>query len=218
MKEYSERVPNKNLRKLSGKPLFFHILESLSKSKHVKDIFIDTASRKIADLAKANFDVNIINRAPHLLDNTVTGNQFIEHDIRLIDNEYFMFTHATNPLLTSKTIDKAIEVFFQGMQDGYDSLFSVERIQKRVYTKDGNPINHNMGRELKMTQDLDPIFVETSSFFIFSRKMFDENKRRVGNNPFLFEMNCYEAIDIDYVSDFYVAEAIVLNNRDGRIY
>ncbi len=217
MKEYSQRVPGKNLKDMNGKPLFFHILESLSKAKHIRDIFIDTASKTIADMAKKNFNVKIIDRSTKLLNDNVTANQLIEYDIPLIGNEYFFFTHATNPLLTSETIDKSIEKYFH-VNDEYDSLFSVNKIKKRAYDKDGSPINHGMEIKLKMTQDLDPIFIETSSFFIFSKTVFNKYLRRIGNKPFLFELNNYESMDIDYPEDFLVAEAIIAKNKNKKIY
>ena len=217
LKEHSDRVPGKNMKDMNGRPLFFHILESLSNAKYITNIFIDTANKTIADMAKENFDVKIIDRSPDLLDDNVTANQLIEYDLPKIEDEHIFFTHATNPLLTSETMDKAIEKYFE-LSDKYDSLFSVNRIQKRVYNKDGDPINHEMGTKLKMTQDLDPIFVETSSFFIFPKATFNRYGRRIGDAPFLFELNNYESMDIDYPKDFLVAEAIIAKNQDREIY
>ena len=67
MKGHSERVPNKNIRPLAGKPAFHWIIETLSKSKYIKEIVINTDSPEIADDAKKNFKVTILKRPDFLL-------------------------------------------------------------------------------------------------------------------------------------------------------
>ena len=42
MKAHSERVPNKNLRTLCGRPLFCWMLEALSQAESVREIVINT--------------------------------------------------------------------------------------------------------------------------------------------------------------------------------
>jgi len=218
LKEHSERVPGKNLKEFNGKPLFFYILDTLSRCSSVKEIFIDTASEKIIKLAKENFNVKIINRPPHLQDDLITANQLVEYDLNFVENEHLLYTHATNPLLTPETLETGIKKYFSNLKEGYDSLFSVERVQQRTYYSGEVPINHRNEVKLKRTQDLEPIFVENSSIFLFSKTTFNKYKSRIGKNPFLFEMNKYESIDIDEEPDFYAAKALLEGNKDGKIY
>ena len=56
MKGHSERVPNKNLRPFCGRPLCHWTILSLQKSRHVKDIVVNTDSREIAENIRRNFD------------------------------------------------------------------------------------------------------------------------------------------------------------------
>ena len=87
----------------------------------------------------------------------------------------------------------------------YDSLFTVDKILKRVYKPDGTPVNHKLTESLQ-TQYLDPLYAENSNMFIFSRKSFRENNNnRIGHKPFMFEMNSIESLDIDYIEDFELA-------------
>ena len=55
MKENSQRVPNKNIRLLNGKPVCRWILESLTQSKYVDEVIINTDSLKIKDIV-SGFD------------------------------------------------------------------------------------------------------------------------------------------------------------------
>jgi CMP-N-acetylneuraminic acid synthetase len=52
MRHSSERVLGKNYRSFAGKPLFFHIIESLIQSKFIETIIIDTDSPNIIELTK----------------------------------------------------------------------------------------------------------------------------------------------------------------------
>jgi len=207
MKEFSERVPNKNIRDFCGKPLFHYILDKLSKSKYIDEIIINTDSKKIAKNAENFFDVTIHMRSEHLLEiNSNEANLIIEDDLKKIDCEYFIQTHSTNPLLKTSSIDSSIETFFSQKEN--DSLFSVTPYQNRLFFENGLPVNHNP-KELIKTQDLPFLYEENSCIYIFSKKSFFTNKNRVGLKPKLFPIERLEAVDIDEMEDFIFAEYLM---------
>ena len=213
MKGNSERVPEKNLKNFAGKPLFHSILSTLLSSKYISKVIINTDSEKIAQNAVDNFQrVEIHWRPEEICGDMVSMNKIIENDLNQLDSECFIQTHSTNPLISVETIDNAIKTFFE-MPEPYDSLFSVTRLQTRLYWKDGEPINHNPD-ELLRTQDLQPVFEENSNFFIFSKKSFlNAGNTRIGNCPKMHEVNKTEASDIDDPEDFEIAEAIFIKRN-----
>jgi CMP-N-acetylneuraminic acid synthetase len=207
MKGHSERVPGKNLRPMCGKPLFYWILDAINKSKYVDRIAINTDSKEIARLVNAHFDVTIIERPAHLLGDRFVANDLIEYDLsQLSEVTYFLQTHSTNPLLTTKTIDRAIETFFQ--QSKHDSLFSVTTLYTRLYWVEGAPINHDPSKLIR-TQDLEPIFEENSCIYIFSQDSFLKSNNRIGESPLMFPIDRFEAVDIDEEVDFLLAECLL---------
>jgi len=208
MKGHSERVPAKNLRMFNGKPLFYHVLETLHHTKQISKIIINTDSDEIAEKALAVSDkVKIHIRPEAIRGDMVSMNEIIHHDIIESGDTYFLQTHSTNPLLTVKTIESAINRFFEEKEVA-DSLFSVTRLQTRLYWKDGKPVNHNP-QELLRTQDLPPVYEENSNFYIFTRdSFFNAGKKRIGMKPMMFEVNKLEAQDIDEPADFLLAEAL----------
>ena len=116
-----------------------------------------------------------------------------------------MQTHSTNPLLTVDTINRAIEEYFNRIKE-YDTLFSVNQLQSRLYWQDGRAINH-FPKELLRTQDLPPIFEENSNLYIFSKSSFwNADNNRIGAKPQMFIINKLEAIDIDKPEDWEIAE------------
>lgn len=146
------------------------MINVLRKSKYISGIYINTDSQNISDDVNRNFpDVHIIDRPEELLGDFVSMNKIIDYDLSQIDSEFFLQTHSTNPLLSVKTLDAAIEYYFNNL-DKYDSVFSVTRWQTRLYWEDVSPINHDP-KELIRTQDLTPVYEENSNFFFVYKKV-----------------------------------------------
>jgi len=215
MKGHSERVPNKNLKLFAGKPLYHAIMQTLLQCEYISEVFINTDSERIADDAIKNFNrVKIVWRPESICGDFVSMNEIIAYDIQRCDAEHFIQTHATNPLLKSETLNHAISFYFNSLQT-YDSVFSVTKIQTRLYWKDGSPVNHNP-EELIRTQDLPPVFEENSNFYIFSKSSFyNSGKKRIGKIPAMFEMSKLEAVDIDEPEDFELAEILYHKKYDS---
>jgi len=208
MKGHSERVTSKNIRKFGGKPLFYHILESLESAKFIDEIIVNTDSSQIMSLIHQDFpNINVIERPQHLLGDKVPMTPIIEYDIKFAKNEHFLQTHATNPLLKTSTIEYAIRTYFEDLEKGFDSALGVTRYQTRFYDKNKNPINHNPN-VMVPSQDMVPLYEDNSNFYINSVENFLKNKNRVGKNPVFIEVSKLESIDIDDEEDFLIAEAI----------
>lgn len=211
MKGNSERVPNKNLKEFNGKPLYHRVMNELLNSGYIEKVIVNTDSQKIKQDIKSNFEdkVIIIDRPNDLIGDFVSMNKIIKYDISKFNSQFFLQTHSTNPLLKTKTINSAIEKMITlDIKKEYDSVFSVTRLQTRLYNKQGEPYNHNP-KKLLRTQDLEPIYEENSNFYIFSKDSFAQSGgKRIGLKPYMFEIDKVEAIDIDDPQDFMIAETL----------
>jgi CMP-N-acetylneuraminic acid synthetase len=205
MRHHSERVAGKNYLELGGKPLYHHILETLSKCEQVTTIAVDTDSEIIKEGIKESFsEIQIIDRPDDLTPGAVPMNDVLLYDVSEIRSEFYLQTHSTNPFLKAETISKAIRRFSQNYPE-HDSLFSVTRLQTRIWDSEARPVNHDP-KELLRTQDLPPIYSENSCIYIFDREGFQKRKNRIGNSPLMFEIEGPEAWDIDEEMDFQLAE------------
>lgn len=209
MKGHSQRVPMKNLRKFCGRPLFCRIIDALLGSRQIGRVWVDTDSKAIKALVKKHYGkkVNVIDRPKAIRGDGVSMNRIIAHDIGLIDGDHFLQAHSTSPLLTPATIDRAVSLYFKGLAGGYDSLFGVTRYQARFYDGNFKPVNHSAKRLIK-TQDLPPLYMDNSCFYIFSRRSFGARSNRIGRKPYLFEVPKAESIDIDDEEDLLIAEKV----------
>ena len=214
IKSNSTRLPNKNFKFFNGKPLFHHVLETLQNTDEIGLIYVNTDSIQVKnDCVHLFSKVRIIERPEHLIEDEITMNTIIDYDLSRIEGEHFLQTHCTNPLLSKKTIRECIQSYL-GNLENHDSLLSVDCIQKRTYRKNGTAINHDSEIMLQ-TQELEPIYIENSNLFLFSRASFYQaGKNRVGKTPLFYPTPTLESIDIDYPEDFTLAELIAKNRNN----
>jgi CMP-N-acetylneuraminic acid synthetase len=176
MKGNSERVKNKNMREFADRPLYHAVISEIRRSKFTPLVAVNTDNQIIKDDIYENFpDVRVINRPDHLVGDFVPMNDIIGYDITQVNGDIYIQTHSTNPLMLASTLDSAITKFIEHKSE-YDSVFSVTKLQTRLYWEDGEPINHNPA-ELIRTQDLPPVFEENSNFFIFTKTSFEMLRR-----------------------------------------
>jgi CMP-N-acetylneuraminic acid synthetase len=207
MRHESERVPGKNLRPFGGRPLFHHIIETLLASPRISETVIDTDSEEIHRDARRTFpSVVVLDRPPELRSGMVSMTDVLLNDVRRIEADLYLQTHSTNPLLQESSVTRAIEEFLRA-EPMPDSLFSVTRLQTRLWDANGAPMNHDP-RRLVRTQDLPPIFEENSCLYLFSRQSLEGHGSRIGSRPMMFELPKDEALDIDEETDFRIAEAL----------
>ncbi len=208
IKDHSERVPDKNFLKVGKFPLHYILVDKFLKADFVSNIYINTDSQRIIDYYKGFKRVTIIKRDPKVIGDFTSMNDVIFSSFPLIKEEVILQTHATNPLVNLETFGSAVKDYFKKIKLGYDSVFSVNKYQKRFFDKNFKALNHDP-KVLLRTQDLDPLYVENSCLYIFSKESFAESKARIGNKPFMFEMSEYEAIDIDWPEDLEIVRVLI---------
>jgi CMP-N-acetylneuraminic acid synthetase len=214
MRHHSQRVPGKNYRLLAGKPLFQHIIETLLAVPEIETVMVDTDSAPVMDGLRRDFPtVKLIPRPEHLRADDVPMNEILLHDTAQVKAEFYLQTHSTNPLLKAETISRGIQQFFaEGAK--YDSLFSVTRLQTRLYFQDGRAINHNP-LELLQTQDLPPVYEENSCLYLFTRENLIRKRHRIGDQPLMFAIDRDEAWDIDEELDFALADFLMKRKNEA---
>lgn len=207
MRHDSERVKGKNYRPLGGMPLFYHIVQTLVSCPSIDRVVIDTDSAPIKKSCAKDFpQITVVDRPKNLRKGETPMNEVLLNTIKKVEADIYLQTHSTNPLLTSESIETAIAKF-RAARGRNDSLFSVTRLQQRLWDAMALPVNHDPS-VLQRTQDLRPIYIENSSLYLFTRESLVENGNRIGKSPMMFELDKIEAHDIDDESDFALAEML----------
>jgi CMP-N-acetylneuraminic acid synthetase len=206
IKENSQRVKGKNFRKFLNEPLYKHTLLKLK----CFDVFIDTDSneifQEIYDDSRLS-NVTVFKRRDNLIGDEVSVCDLIHSWIKdhNIDGNVCQL-HVTSPFLRRETIINSQKK----LREGFDSVVACNKLHTRLWRKERYgfcPVNHNPIK-LEQTQDLPAYYEENSLFYIFSSQYFLKTGMRVGVNPFFYESNFPENIDIDTEDDWSLAVSI----------
>lgn len=146
-----------------------------------------------------------IKRLPEYCDEkTRSWNEVIANMCEQVSGDLIVWAHCTNPLISPKTYDKAVEAF---VNSDKDSLISVTRVQSHLW-RGGSPFNFNpKAARHAVAAELEPVFYQNGGIFIAKRQDMIKWKY-VYNNPVLFELSDIESVDIDEPSDFAIAEVL----------
>lgn len=215
MRHHSQRVPGKNYRLLAGRPLFHHILSTLLECPEIDVVVVDTDSPAILGGLRQHFpQVVPLERPAHLRADDIPMNEILLYDTSQVPADLYLQTHSTNPLLRSATVRQAIAALRNGYP-AFDSLFSVTRLQTRLWNQLSQPVNHNPAILLQ-TQDLPPIYEENSCIYLFTRQNLAARRNRLGERPLMFSMDAAEAWDIDDELDFLVADVLLSHRQQSE--
>ncbi|MBI3452200.1 MAG: NTP transferase domain-containing protein [Rhodospirillales bacterium] len=198
MKLKNERLPDKHFLPLNGKPLCWHIFASLLKVPRLDAIYLYASDPSIS--AHIPPEVRFELRDPYFDGPTVKGLEFFAAFAKAVPADFYVLAHATAPFLRPESIAKGVAAVEGG---AHDSAFTVQRIQTYVWFQ-GRPLNYKP-TDMARTQDIEPILVETSGFYVYSRDEILNRSRRIGDRPCFVEIHGFEAIDIDYPEDYDLA-------------
>ena len=201
----SQRVEGKNLRELGGRPLMTYLLETLVQVENIDEVYLYCSNPDIQHYLPEG--VKFLQRDERLDSNTTLGEEIYDAFTSEVDADIYILAHATSPFIRTATIADAVARVESGE---YDSAFSAERVQTFAWW-DGKPLNYSLDR-VPRTQDLEPVYVETSAFFVFEREVWRSKRRRIGERPYMAVTDRIESMDIDNPDDFLLAEAIVAAN------
>ena len=195
----NERLPGKNTMLLGGKPLLQHELYSLQKTALLDDIYVYCSNEQIIKYLPDG--VTFLKRSPELDLPTSNFTQIFESFSNTVAADIYVYAHATAPYITKETMVECINAV---MNEQYDSAFCAVKIQDYLW-QNGEPLNFDASN-LPRSQDLTPIYRETSGVYVFTREVFTALRRRIGNKPFIKEVSFKESIDINTPDDFKLAE------------
>lgn len=195
----NERLPGKNIKLLGGKPLIQYALENLETVEELDEIYVFCSDERIREYLTPK--VKFIQRPKFLDEPTSNFTQIFGAFCQMVDADIYLYAHATAPYVSSETIRRVLK---NVMEKGYDSSFTAEKIQDFLW-KEQNPLNFD-AENIPRSQDIEPIFRESSGVYAFVKEVFLDYHRRIGKNTCPVEVSRRELTDINYPEDFELAE------------
>ena len=209
VKHNSERIESKNTKLLDGKPLFIHTLEKLNLCEEIDEIYLDTESDEILEIAS---EVNHLplKRAPELATNKTDGHQLFYNAARQVDADLYVQILCTSPFISAATIDKAIKDL--KTDASFDSAVLIRK--EKMYTWDSSTKPNYDPDKIPNSNTLDDTLIETMGLYITNKEVALEQKKRYGKKPLMIEASPLEAVDVNYPEDFEFAEYIMAGIRE----
>jgi CMP-N,N'-diacetyllegionaminic acid synthase len=223
MRGGSKGVPDKNLRRLLGKPLMAYTIEQALQSGLFKHVVVSTDSQKIAEAARSfGAEVWFI-RPPEMATDSASKLPAIRH--ALLESEHY-FGHkfdvlvdldVTSPLRLIEDITGAYERF---VREDADILITASPSRKNPYFNMVENVNgliqivKQFDKQIERRQDAPQVFDMNASIYIWKRKALLEYDTLFTDKTALFVMPEERSVDIDTELDWNIVEYIIGKSAD----
>lgn len=213
----SKRLPRKNVKPLSGKPLIAWSIEAAQNSKYIDSVVVSTDDIEIKDISE-KFGANVPFLRPESLSHdTASSFDVIRHAIQFLkidgENNLIVLLQPTSPLRTVEELDDALEFFIRKKAKGVVSISECEHspLWANVLPEDAS-MTHFIRPEVlgKRSQDLEKFYRLNGSIYIY------QTQELIKNNQFFYHESVYgfetplrNSVDIDTELDFLIAETIM---------
>ncbi|MFD2999158.1 pseudaminic acid cytidylyltransferase [Pontibacter toksunensis] len=222
----SKRIPRKNIKYFSGKPIIVYSIEAALQSGLFEEVMVSTDDEEIAEVArKHGANIPFFRSSATSTDFATTAAVLTEvlgeYAAAGESFEYGCCLYPTAPLVKANSITEAFELL---TNKRYDTVFPVVQYSYPIWRslkmeKDGVLMNwpeHLLSR----SQDLPASFHDAGQFYWFNVMTFMEKQKLFTNNSGAIELNELEVQDIDNLMDWKLAELkynlmIKEGNNDG---
>jgi CMP-N-acetylneuraminic acid synthetase len=204
LKLNNERLPNKNTKRFdNGRPLLSYVLRALMGAHGIDQIFTYCSNDAVVEHLPVG--VHFLRRSPELDHPQTRINEVMLAFARDVVADIYVLAHATAPFIARRHIEEGV---LQVRSGRFDSALTVLKLQEFLW-QDGRPLNYDPA-SIPRTQDLAPLHAETTGLYVYQRKLIVDQQRRVGIKPYLIEVSKIEAIDINELVDFEIANAVAM--------
>lgn len=210
-----------NFKEFDGRHLYRLMIEKLLAVKAIDHIVITTDSDKVRQTCGGTGKISFVDmpdrdtmsndNSVNVLEELPTSDFITANSLKKVQGEHFMQTQCVNPLLSIKTIEEAIERYYEYVLNNeykqFDSLMSLGRLDKRLYDNSDYPI-------ITLRDNPHYVIYEDTVFNIFNRAAFVRNNmRKFGKNPMFFEIPEIENLTVETHAGYKLAK-LAYENKD----
>lgn len=207
----SKGIPNKNKKKLLGRPLFTWSLNEAIKSK-LDEVYVFTDDEDIIDYVKKEYGwtskVKVKRRSAENASDTASTEEAMLEMSSMVKDDYdlMVLLQATSPLVRAGDIDKAIAE----VEHGKDSALTVVPTKRFIWSREGESLNYDYMKRPRR-QDFDGgLMIENGAVYVTTKTQFLTSKNRLGGDIALVEMPEDALYEIDSEEDWSVVERLLV--------
>lgn len=208
LKTHSATIPNKNRKKMLGRPLFCWILTEAIYSK-LDFVVVATNDEWITNFIATHYKwtdkVKVINRSKASEEGSLENAaiEFLENTSEQFDSLSLLL--ATNPFTRSKDINKCLEAIV----DGNSSAVTVANTLNSIWNSNGEALNDNEGFQ-----------IENSGVFSTTVNNLKNNKSLLTGTVATVEMPKHATATLSNFNDWQLAELslanLLISNKENK--
>lgn len=213
LRKNSKGIPNKNKRKMVGRPLFTWVLGEAIFSE-LDEVVIYTDDRDIIDFVNkeyywANKVKAILRSAESATDTASTEFAMLEY-CNTINFEFnkFCLLQATSPFTRREDINKCLSK----LDKGYDSALTVVNTHRFLWNEDGTPINYDPINRPRR-QDFNGLLIENGAVYAVTKDVLKKTNNRIGSKTSVVKMDEDSLLEIDSESDWVAVESLLIERQ-----
>lgn len=202
----SRGVPRKNIRFIVGQPLLAYAIQCAKAITYDMEIAVTSDEEEIQNIAK-RYGAYVVERPTELAGDSVTLDPVIYHAVKVMEArlqcsyDIVVTMQPTSPLLSTETLDAAIDFF---VRNEYDTVLSGVNDPRLSWRIENGQCVPNYKKRLNR-QYLPKELKETGAFVITKRACVTLESR-FGVKVSVFEVPEREAGDIDTPQDWLIAQ------------
>lgn len=209
----SKRIPRKNMLVLNGETLIARKIRQVSP---LGKVYVGSDDDEMLDEARRHGAIAVRRKMTN--EGHDSANSMIAEFTGLVEPcTTVVWCHVTNALLSTETYKRAIDEFYKGLQNGYDSLVSVHEIHGHYWNADMRTPLYNVTwcRNVRhlCANELPPLYEQTGGIFIQPYEQIKRNNYFFGDRPWLFVEPENEFCDINTMRDWEVCKALASTKR-----
>lgn len=208
----SKRIPGKNIKDFSGKPIIAYSIEAALNSGIFDEVMVSTDSVEIAEIAK-NYGAKVpFFRSEEMSnDMAMTAPVLIEvldeYEKRGISFDYLCCIYPTAPFINPDRLKTAMGMLIEKNADSVLPVVKFSYPPQRCLVKRGDfitmlhPENYNI-----RSQDLEPYYHDCGQFYCLKTSALRREVKLYCTNTIPLELPEKEVQDIDNIEDWEIAE------------
>jgi CMP-N-acetylneuraminic acid synthetase len=193
------------LVKVSGKSLINRTIEIINHIKLIDKTVVFTSDSEVFDHIDDSMNYEIVQRDANLNSDKASIEDIINEFLQVSDADIVVLIHPKSPFIRPQTIEECVEKVLTG---GFDSAFVANSIKRQAWYK-GKPLNYLIDKDTPALSELEPVLIESSSIYVFTRALFKKSRHRIGENPYIKEVGHFEGFEVDNKDDLTMAELMI---------
>jgi len=206
VREGSRRLQNKNIAPFDDSNLLINKLRQLKQVPEVTSIVVSSDSDNMLRMGSEEGATTHKRSLEYCDEKSKTFGEVVRHICESVEGDHIVWATCTAPLVTPKIYSMAIQTYLKALDEGYDSLMSVEPFKRYIWN-DLGPLNYELGTKHVPSQQLEQLYFVTDGILIAPRIKMIQWSYFHGTNPYKYIIDKIHSVDIDDKLDLEVAKA-----------